>query len=53
MHGKVGVGVPRTNFVVASVFSPIFQVYFEASSATAIYKLVYEWATYGPSLKQI
>ena len=40
----------QTNFVVASVFSPLFQVYFEASNATGIYKHMYECTTHAPGL---
>ena len=45
----------QTNFVVASIFSPLFQVYFEASNATGVcvYKLRYECTNHTPGLRQI
>ena len=41
------------NFTVLGSHFILFQVYFEASNATAIYKLVYEYAIFGPGLRQI
>ena len=38
------------NFTVLGSHFILFQVYFEASNATAIYKLVYECATYSSAL---